>query len=84
MALSIKDPDTDRLIRELAGLTGETMTEAVRVAVETRLRRERVRKGGAKGLAERLNEIALHCASLPVLDSRSPDEILGYDEQGMW
>jgi antitoxin VapB len=84
MALSIKDRETDRLIRELAELTGETMTEAVRVAVEKRLEQERVRRGKAKGLAERLNEIALHCAGLPIYDPRSPDEIIGYDEHGMW
>jgi hypothetical protein len=34
-------------------------------------------------LAEDLDEIALHCSRLPVLDSRSPDEILGYDENGL-
>lgn len=83
MALSIKDPQTDRLIRELVGLTGETMTEAVRVAVEARLARERRRRGG-RDLAARLNAIALRCASLPDYDTRTPDEIIGYDEHGMW
>lgn len=34
-------------------------------------------------LADELDEIALHCAQLPVLDSRTPDEILGFDEHGM-
>ena len=34
-------------------------------------------------LADVLDEIALRCASLPVLDSRNPDEILGYDEDGL-
>ena len=84
MALSIKDPETDLLIRELARLTGETMTEAVRGAVAARLARERQRHGRGTGLAERLNAIALHCAGLPVLDARSADEIIGYDEHGMW
>jgi hypothetical protein len=36
-----------------------------------------------KTLAEELDEIALHCSRLPVLDNRSPDEILGYDENGL-
>jgi antitoxin VapB len=85
MALSIKDPETDRLIRELAALTGESMTDAVRVAVETRLRRERVRRTEAEeGLAEKLHALAKECAALPDLDTRSPDEIVGYDEHGMW
>lgn len=34
-------------------------------------------------LQTRLQRIVDHCASLPVLDARSPDEILGYDEHGM-
>ncbi len=32
---------------------------------------------------EKLLKIARHCASLPVLDDRSPEEMLGYDEQGL-
>jgi hypothetical protein len=38
MALSIKDPEADRLARELAARTGETLTEAIVVALldETR------------------------------------------------
>lgn len=84
MALSIKDPQTDRLIRELVGLTGETMTEAVRVAVEARLARERQRHGAGQGLAEKLDALAKECAAGPDFDTRSPDEIIGYDERGMW
>jgi antitoxin VapB len=85
VALSLKDPETDRLAREVARLTGETLTEAVRKALAERLERERLRRGKPKkGLAERLNEIALHCAALPDFDIRSPDEIIGYDENGLW
>lgn len=85
MALSLKDPETDRLAREVAQLTGENLTEAVRKALAERLARERLRRGKAKkSLVEELSEIALHCASLPDYDTRSPDEIIGYDENGMW
>jgi antitoxin VapB len=84
MALSLKDPETDRLAREVAKLTGESLTEAVRKALAERLERERRRRGAAKGLAERLDEIALRCASLPNYDTRSADEIVGYDDKGMW
>ena len=83
MALSLKDAETDRLAREVAKLTGESLTEAVRKALAERLERER-RKRGSKSLVERLNEIALQCASLPDYDTRSPDEIIGYDDKGMW
>ena len=40
MALSIKDPEADRLARELATRTGETLTQAVVVALRERLARE--------------------------------------------
>jgi antitoxin VapB len=85
MALSLKDPETDRLAREVARLTGESLTEAVRKSLAERLERERLRRGQpARGLAAELDEIARHCAALPDLDTRSPDEIVGYDENGLW
>jgi len=84
MALSLKDAETDRLARAVAALTGESLTEAVRKALAERLDRERLRRGGSAGLAERLLKIGRHCARLPDLDRRSADEILGYDETGMW
>ena len=41
MALSIKTEEADRLARDLARLTGETMTQAVTVALRERLERQR-------------------------------------------
>jgi antitoxin VapB len=82
MALNIRNSETERLAETLAQLTGETKTEAVTQALRdrlARLRRERIRRR----LADELDEIATHCARLPVLDSRRPDEILGYDENGL-
>ena len=76
MALTIKDPEADRLARELAALTGETLTTAVRTALAERLEQEH--------LVRRIREITEHFASLPVFDDRTPDEIIGYDENGMW
>jgi antitoxin VapB len=84
MALSLKDPETDRLARAVAALTGETLTEAVRHALAERLERERLRRGQPADLAGRIRDIAKHCASLPDFDTRTPDEIIGYDEKGMW
>jgi antitoxin VapB len=82
MALNIKDPATDRVVRELAALTGEGVTAAVRKSVEERLLRVR-RRTPRKNLAAQLLEIADHCAALPVLDNRRAEEILGYDESGL-
>jgi antitoxin VapB len=84
VALSLKDNETDRLAREVAALTGETLTEAIRKALAERLERERLRRGQSGDLSARLREIGEHCASLPDVDVRAPDEILGYDETGMW
>ncbi|MBM3791518.1 MAG: protein transcription factor [Acidobacteria bacterium] len=77
----MKNEKTHRQARELARLAGETLTEAVDRAIAERLLRLR-RKRNSKALAEKLLEIGRHCASLPVLDSRSPDNML-YDERGL-
>jgi antitoxin VapB len=83
MALSLKDAETDRLAREVARLTGESLTEAVRRALAERLARERRKRGETAGLASRLDALALEGARLPDLDRRSPDEIIGYDASGL-
>ncbi len=83
MALSLKDPATDRLARQVAQLTGETLTEAVRTALEERLRRERLKRGKPADMRQRIEAIQKEVAALPVFDDRSPDEILGYDENGL-
>lgn len=82
MSLSIKDPETDHLARELARETGESITEAVARSVRERLDRVRARLRGLSRVEE-LDEIAQRCASLPELDRRSPEEILGYDDRGL-
>ena len=72
------------MARRLAAATGETLTQAVRIALEERLRRIEMRSNGKDlNLAERLDEIALHCASLPTRKVRSEDEILGFNEPGL-
>jgi antitoxin VapB len=45
MALNIKDEGTEALVNELAALTGENKTKAVRRAVQERLRRLEARSG---------------------------------------
>ena len=83
MALSLKDPETDSLARQVASLTGETLTEAVRTALSERLRRERLKRGKAPSTEEEIDAIVQRVAALPVLDDRSADEIMGYDENGL-
>lgn len=82
MPLSIKNPEVDRLARELARRTGESMTEAILKALRERLQTVTGRQHPIK-LADQLDEIARRCASLPVLDDRNDNEILGFDERGI-
>ena len=82
MALSIKDPEADRLARELAARTGETLTEAVVVALRERLARQAGRTAGIP-LRDELAAIRRRCAALPAADDRSADEIVGYDDRGL-
>lgn len=82
MALSIKDPEADRLARELAARTGETLTETVVVALRERLARETGRTHPI-ALHEELAAIRRRVAVLPVLDDRTADDILGYGERGL-
>jgi len=82
MPLNIRNEETEQLATALAKLTGETKTEAVTQALRERI--ERVRRNRArKRLADELDEIALHCSTLPMRDARSADEIMGYDEHGL-
>jgi antitoxin VapB len=83
VALNIRNAQAEELAAEVARLAGESKTEAVTVALRERLARLQRRAVGGRSLADDLNEIALHCARLPVLDARSADEILGYDDRGM-
>lgn len=83
MALSLKDPQVDRLAREVADLTGETLTEAIRVALAERLAREQLRRARSSGLAERLLELGRQTSALADLDPRSPEDILGYNDHGL-
>ena len=81
MALSIKHPEADRLARQLAHATGESLTEAVTQAIRERL----VRQTGRDPAAVRasIRRIQEEVARLPVFDDRTDDEILGYDENGL-
>ena len=83
MPLSIKDPEADQLARNLAQRTGETITQAVITALRERLAREQRKDGAIEDLVEEIMEIGKHCAALPLRDTRSADEIIGYDEHGL-
>lgn len=82
MAMSIKSAEVERLAREISARTGESMTGAIQKALEERL--ERLKLDRRKQiLVAQLEEILNRVDRLPIRDSRSPDEILGYDEHGL-
>jgi antitoxin VapB len=73
LSLNLKDAETVQLVHELAGLTGENLTTAVRVAVKERIERQRPNRKA--GLAARLMEIARETAPL-MYDGRTSKELM--------
>jgi len=83
MAIHIQDPETDRLARELSAVTGESLTQAVNGALRERLRSVcPVPKKSKEEIIAAIEEITARLAKLPVLDTRTADEIIGYNEHG--
>ncbi len=82
MPLSIKNPATERLARQVAGETGESITEAIQKSLEERWERLKARRRN-RVLTGQIEDLLRRVDVLPTLDDRSPDEILGYDEHGM-
>ena len=81
MSINIKDPETDRLARDLAAKTGESLTSAIKQAIQERLKRESVRS--TISLADEIMEISRRASRLPRKSSLSADEILGYNDRGI-
>ncbi len=82
MALSIKNLETERLARELAQVTGESLTEAVTEALRQRMLRETGRANDAT-LGADLRGIQERFMRLPVLETGTDEELVGYDEHGL-
>ncbi len=82
MALNIKDPATDRLARELAATTGESITVAAKVAIEERLARIRHQRREPDEV-DRLTQIVQRGRARASLDDRSEADILGYGPDGL-
>jgi antitoxin VapB len=82
MALSIKNEATERLARKVASETGETLTEAIQISLKERLERLKLHRSG-KVITEQINDLLRRVDALPIQDSRSADEILGYDGDGL-
>ena len=89
MALSIKDAETDRLVRRYAAKHATSFTGAIKLAVSNALRQEGEvveesdQERVAREFMAKVRAIQAEVAKLPVLDPRSPDELVGYDEDGL-
>lgn len=84
MGISLKNDKAEKLARQVAAEAGESLTDAIIHALEERLERLERLKGrrSVPDLTEAVMAISRRCRSLPDLDTRSADEILGYDEKG--
>ena len=82
MPLSIRNPETEKLARQVSRLTGETLTDAISKSLAERLERLK-RAHKERSLRRDIDEILARVDALPELDTRTADEILGYDENGL-
>ena len=82
MTVLIRDAEADRLVRELAARTGETITQAVKIAAQERLDRLAPPSSGRID-REKLDELLARFRDRRIEDPRSDDEIIGYDENGL-
>lgn len=91
MALNIKDPETEKAVRQLARRRGLSLTEAVRMAVRSELDKDELSE------EEKARRVAAAMARMEALDRKygikpaqhsmtkeEMDDIIGYDENGMW
>jgi antitoxin VapB len=82
MAILIKDRETDRLVRELATRTGQTITDAVKTAAEAQLAKLPPRKGRVD--MAKVRQLLAEIDAMPKINADlSDDEIIGYDENGV-
>jgi antitoxin VapB len=84
MALSIKNSIVEEKARELAQRSGKSITDALNDSLDLALQRQRALQQLTKKeeLFAKVKEIQKRVAALPVLDNRTDDEILGYNEYG--
>jgi antitoxin VapB len=81
-------PETEQLARLVASRSGTTPERVIEEAVEARAREVGIaptanRHPSGKPSVDRMMAISERFAAYPVLDPRSPDEIIGYNEIGV-
>jgi hypothetical protein len=74
-------PRTQELLKAFAARPTLTLDE-IRAAAEFPAQTRNLRKTSRNELIARLTEISERCAALPLLDARSPDQIIGFNDHG--
>jgi antitoxin VapB len=82
MAILIKDQEADQMIRTLAERTGESITDAVKQAVRERLDRVPLAEDEIAARKRKIEALIAKAGAMPIVDDRTPDEIIGYNEFG--
>lgn len=82
MSINVKNARADDLIRALTRITKQSITKIIIDALQEKLNKEQ-NKRLAPHLQEEILTIGHRCAHLPVIDKRSPEDILGYNQNGL-
>ncbi|MBW2369824.1 MAG: type II toxin-antitoxin system VapB family antitoxin [Deltaproteobacteria bacterium] len=82
MPISIKNERAEKLARDVAAISGENLTQTIIHALEERLMRLRGRRAPL-AMADEIMTVSRRCRALPEVDPRHPDEILGYNDNGV-
>ncbi len=84
MAMSIRNKIAEKLAREVADMANINMTQAIIEALQEKKRRLDINRGDTLGRLTEIREIGKRCAALPDLDTRAPEEILAYNQEGFF
>ena len=81
MAIHIRNAETEKLVRELADVTGESIASVIKKSLQERLLRI-CGRSRPSSLQEDVQDILHRLDALPRLDTRSDEKILDYDKFG--
>jgi antitoxin VapB len=83
MGVSIKSTEAERKLRRVSRLLGKSMTATVIELADGKLKEIDAKKDRERKL-RKVDDIVRRVKALPVLDNRTPDEILGYNKDGLF
>jgi antitoxin VapB len=84
MALSIRNKKAEQLAREVSEACDTSMTQVIIDALEEKKQKLQHGRGTEKARFLEIQAVGKRCAALPDRDTRAADEILGYDDRGVF